>query len=98
MKITKEKITDLILEELKREGLVSGWKNMQGRRKIHKQVKKADAGLAALVELYNMLNNPEIQEDIPEIAEINKLGYAAAQNMVGFLSAIKEMFSKEYRE
>ena len=98
MNSTKQRIRYLIMEELASEGIVSGWKNMQGRRKIHKQVKKADAGLAALVELYSMLDNPEIQKDIPEITEINKLGDAAAQNMVQFLSAIKEMFSKEYRE
>ena len=102
MHITKEKIIDLVLEELKREGLVSGWKNMQARRKISVQVKKADKGLAALVELVQMLgyayeNDPEINQ-IKSVKKIVQRGDKASRHMVMFLRAVKEMFSKEYRE
>ena len=102
MKITKEKITDLILEELVREGIVSGWKNMQARRKISVQVKKADKGLTALVELVQMLgyayeNDPEIGK-IKAVKKIVQRGDKAARHMLVFLTAVNEMFSKEYRE
>jgi hypothetical protein len=102
MIITKQRIRELIMEELASEGIVSGWKNMQARRKINVQVKKADKGLAALIELVQMLgyayeNDPEINQ-IKSVKKIVQRGDKASRHMVMFLSAVKEMFSKEYRE
>ena len=84
------------------EGLKSAWKNMQARRKISVQVKKADKGLTALIQLVQMLgyayeNDPEINQ-IKSVKKIVERGDKASRHMVVFLSAVKEMFSKEYRE